>query len=194
MPGTCADDIRLFEKLCLEGFRSGLSWRTILAKRDSFRAAFAGFDFRVVAEYARQDVERLLQDSGIVRHRGKIEAVINRADENGAVPPMMVTHYRDRADAGLIITESTPASPRAIGYPFTPGIYTIQQVASWVRLTNAVHSAGGHVFLQLQHCDRDELGWHGQDHVLAQQLGQGVDVAALPGVGEPAEDLPLVIV
>jgi N-ethylmaleimide reductase len=78
----------------------------------------------------------------------------NRADENGVVPPMMVAHYRDRADAGLIITESTPISPQAIGYPFTPGIYTELHVASWVRLTNAVHSAGGRVFLQLQHCGR----------------------------------------
>jgi N-ethylmaleimide reductase len=78
----------------------------------------------------------------------------NRATETGVVPPMMVAHYRERADAGLIITESTPISPQAIGYPFTPGIYTEPQVASWVRLTNAVHSAGGRVFLQLQHCGR----------------------------------------
>ncbi|WP_445681572.1 DNA-3-methyladenine glycosylase I [Radicibacter daui] len=74
-----ADDIRLFEKLCLEGFQSGLSWRTILAKRENFRAAFAGFDFRKVAQFGAADVERLLQDAGIVRHRGKIEAVINNA-------------------------------------------------------------------------------------------------------------------
>ena len=74
-----ADDIRLFEKLCLEGFQSGLSWRTILAKRENFRAAFAGFDFHKVAQFGAADVERLLQDAGIVRHRGKIEAVINNA-------------------------------------------------------------------------------------------------------------------
>lgn len=74
-----ADDIRLFEKLCLEGFQSGLSWRTILAKRENFRAAFDGFDFRRVARYDERDVQRLLQDAGIVRHRGKIEAVINNA-------------------------------------------------------------------------------------------------------------------
>jgi DNA-3-methyladenine glycosylase I len=73
------DDVRLFEKLCLESFQSGLSWRTILAKRESFRAAFAGFDFRKVARFDERDVERLLTDSGIVRHRGKIEAVINNA-------------------------------------------------------------------------------------------------------------------
>ena len=72
-------DQRLFEKLCLEGFQSGLSWLTILNKRENFRAAFAGFDFRKVAKFDEADVQRLLQDAGIVRHRGKIEAVINNA-------------------------------------------------------------------------------------------------------------------
>ena len=74
-----ADDHRLFEKLCLEGFQSGLSWRTILAKRENFRAAFHRFDFDKVARFTARDVERLLKDEGIVRHRGKIEAVINNA-------------------------------------------------------------------------------------------------------------------
>lgn len=73
------DDIRLFEKISLEGFQSGLSWRTILAKRNNFREAFAGFDFHIVAGYAQNDVDRLLGNPGIVRHRGKIEAVINNA-------------------------------------------------------------------------------------------------------------------
>ncbi len=73
------DDRRLFEKLSLEGFQSGLSWRTILAKREHFRAAFDGFDFARVARYTGADVERLLGDAGIVRHRGKIEAVIHNA-------------------------------------------------------------------------------------------------------------------
>ncbi|MDR0216363.1 MAG: DNA-3-methyladenine glycosylase I [Comamonas sp.] len=74
-----SSDQRLFEKLCLEGFQSGLSWLTILNKRENFRAAFAGFDFHKVAQFGEADVERLLQDTGIVRHRGKIEAVINNA-------------------------------------------------------------------------------------------------------------------
>jgi len=74
-----ADDTRLFEKLSLEGFQSGLSWRTILAKRENFRAAFAGFDFPTVARFTDTDVQRLVQDAGIVRHRGKIEAVVNNA-------------------------------------------------------------------------------------------------------------------
>lgn len=73
------DDIRLFEKISLEGFQSGLSWRTILAKRENFRKAFKRFDFNKVARFTDKDVERLLQDEGIVRHRGKIEAVINNA-------------------------------------------------------------------------------------------------------------------
>lgn len=74
-----ADDRRLFEKLCLEGFQSGLSWRTILAKRENFRAAFRDFDFEKIARFTPHDVARLLKDAGIVRHRGKIEAVINNA-------------------------------------------------------------------------------------------------------------------
>lgn len=73
------DDRRLFEKLSLEGFQSGLSWRTILTKRENFRAAFAGFEIDRVAAFDQADVERLLQDAGIVRHRGKIEAVVNNA-------------------------------------------------------------------------------------------------------------------
>src|SRR5262245_25953202 len=73
------DDRRLFEKLSLEGFQSGLSWRTILMKRENFRAAFRDFDFDKVARFTARDVTRLLKDAGIVRHRGKIEAVINNA-------------------------------------------------------------------------------------------------------------------
>jgi DNA-3-methyladenine glycosylase I len=74
-----ADDIRLFEKICLEGFQSGLSWLTILRKRENFRRGFAGFDFRKVARFGEKDIERLLADAGIVRHRGKIESTINNA-------------------------------------------------------------------------------------------------------------------
>ncbi|GAA4892036.1 DNA-3-methyladenine glycosylase I [Streptomyces coeruleoprunus] len=73
------DDRRLLEKISLEGFQSGLSWRTILAKRENFRTAFAGFDFHAIADFADDDVRRLVSNAGIVRHRGKIEAVINNA-------------------------------------------------------------------------------------------------------------------
>ena len=86
------EDRRLFEKLCLEGFQSGLSWLTILNKRENFRAAFDGFDFEKVARFTPKRVDTLLQDAGIVRHRGKIESTINNArracdlvDETGSL-------------------------------------------------------------------------------------------------------------
>jgi DNA-3-methyladenine glycosylase I len=86
------DDVRLFEKVCLEGFQSGLSWLTILRKREAFRRAFAGFDLEQVARFGARDVARLLADAGIVRHRGKIESTINNArralalrDEHGSL-------------------------------------------------------------------------------------------------------------
>lgn len=74
------DDLRLFEKICLEGFQAGLSWLTILRKRETFRDAFAGFDFRKVARFDERNVEKLLGNPGIIRHRGKIEATINNAN------------------------------------------------------------------------------------------------------------------
>lgn len=73
------DDHRLFEKLCLEGFQSGLSWLTILRKRENFRRAFANFDFEKIARFNTRSVERLLKDASIIRHRGKIESTINNA-------------------------------------------------------------------------------------------------------------------
>jgi DNA-3-methyladenine glycosylase I len=74
-----ANDDRLFEKLCLEGFQAGLSWLTILRKRERFRRAFRGFEIAAVARFGARDVERLLGDAGIVRHRGKIESAVNNA-------------------------------------------------------------------------------------------------------------------
>jgi len=86
------DDRRLFEKICLEGFQSGLSWITILRKRENFRKAFKNFDPAVVAKFGARDVQRLLKDAGIIRHRGKIESTINNAgraldliDEKGSL-------------------------------------------------------------------------------------------------------------
>ena len=73
------DDTRLFEKICLEGFQSGLSWLTVLRKREAFRAAFAGFDAEKVAQYGEADIERCVADKGIIRHRGKIVSTINNA-------------------------------------------------------------------------------------------------------------------
>ena len=88
------DETTLFEKLCLEGFQAGLSWLTILRKRPNFRAAFDGFDYAVVANYGKRDVNRLLGDAGIVRHRGKIESTINNAQR-----------ACDLADAGKSLAE-----------------------------------------------------------------------------------------
>ncbi|MCG7572405.1 DNA-3-methyladenine glycosylase I [Phaeobacter sp. CNT1-3] len=113
-----SDDIRLFEKLCLESFQSGLSWHTILAKRENFRAAFDGFDFNKVAAYGDDDVARLLADAGIVRHRGKINAVINNAAraqelvaEAGSIAAFVWSFEPAAADLAEPQTQSTsPAS------------------------------------------------------------------------------------
>ncbi|WP_456374312.1 alkene reductase [Thiolapillus sp.] len=78
----------------------------------------------------------------------------NRADRNGLATPMMATYYRQRASAGLIIAEAAPVAPEGVGAFFTPGIYSNTQAESWRRITNAVHSAGGHIFIQLQHSGR----------------------------------------
>lgn len=109
-----SDDIRLFEKLCLESFQSGLSWRTILAKRDSFRAAFSGFDFHKVAQFDEATVKRLLKDSSIVRHRGKIEAVINNAkraiemvEKEGSIASFVWRYEPDPSSLGLPQSQST---------------------------------------------------------------------------------------
>src|SRR4029450_8968023 len=94
------DERGLYEKLCLEGFQSGLAWLTILRKRKAFRAAFAGFDPEQVATFGDEDVERLLADAGIVRHRGKIEAAIANAHAvldlraAGSPLPELVWSYR----------------------------------------------------------------------------------------------------
>jgi DNA-3-methyladenine glycosylase I len=94
------DERGLYERFCLEGFQSGLSWRTILLKREAFRAAFAGFDPERVARFTQRDVERLLADAGIVRHRGKIEATIANARatlelrDAGTLLPELVWSHR----------------------------------------------------------------------------------------------------
>ena len=99
------DDRRLFEKVCLEGFQSGLSWLTILRKRENFREAFHGFDFERVARMDGADVERLLTDAGIIRHRGKIEATINNAaraielrKETGSLAAFFWSHEPDSSE------------------------------------------------------------------------------------------------
>ncbi len=111
------DDQRLFEKVCLEGFQSGLSWLTILRKRENFRSAFVGFDPSIVAEYTEADVERLLGDAGIVRHRGKIEATINNAgralemaDEFGSIAAYFWSKEPPRGQAPSEIPATTELS------------------------------------------------------------------------------------
>jgi DNA-3-methyladenine glycosylase I len=96
------DDTRLFEKICLEGFQAGLSWLTILRKRENFRRGFAGFDIDKVARFGARDVARLLKDEGIVRHRGKIESTISNArrarelrDEFGSLAAFFWSHEPD---------------------------------------------------------------------------------------------------
>lgn len=112
------DDDALYEKLCLEAFQSGLSWLTILRKREAFRSAFAGFDFEQVARFTERDVERLLGDAGIIRHRGKIEATINNAaravemvDAEGSIAAFVWGYEPGTTRAGR---ESETAESRAL--------------------------------------------------------------------------------
>jgi DNA-3-methyladenine glycosylase I len=119
-----ADDTRLFEKICLEGFQSGLSWITILRKRDNFRRAFKDFDPAAVARFTGRDVQRLLKDAGIIRHRGKIESTINNArraldmiEERGSLAayfwswePVPSTRPKKLTHAQLMKMSTTPQS------------------------------------------------------------------------------------
>ena len=118
------DDQRLFEKLCLEGFQSGLSWLTILRKRDNFRSAFVDFDYDRLARWNERSVRRLLEDTGIVRHRGKIEAVLanarlarTRRDDFGSLGAFFWSFEPDDSDrpkrfdeTSLVALSETPAS------------------------------------------------------------------------------------
>lgn len=113
------DDRRLFEKICLEGFQSGLSWRTILAKRENFRAAFCGFDVDTIARFTEHDIERLMKDEGIVRHRGKIESVVNnarRARELVAVEGSLAAFvwHREPDPARVAPPQTVSTSPESV--------------------------------------------------------------------------------
>jgi DNA-3-methyladenine glycosylase I len=155
------DDVRLFEKLSLEGFQAGLSWLTILRKRENFRAAFAGFDFRTVAGFDERDVQRLLGDAGIIRHRGKIEAAINNAgraielvDAEGSIAHYVwqfePARHRGRLDrtrlAELATTEDSTALAKDLkkrGWRFV-GPTTVYAFMQAMGLTND-HLQGCHV-------------------------------------------------
>ena len=112
-----SEDTRLFEKICLEGFQSGLSWLTILRKRDNFRAGFAGFEIEQVASFGERDVERLLGDAGIVRHQGKIRSTINNAqraleliDEQGSLAAFFWPHATFLDEPVTTVAPTTPVS------------------------------------------------------------------------------------
>ena len=113
--------MRLFEKISLEGFQSGLSWLTILRKREGFRAAFAGFDPRRVARFGERDVQRVLGDPGIVRHRGKIEATIANAratlavqDARGSLASLLWSYEVRRRAAPRAVADIPASSPESI--------------------------------------------------------------------------------
>jgi len=129
------DERGLYERLCLEGFQSGLAWITILRKRDAFRAGFAGFDPERVARFDERDVERLLGDAGIVRHRGKIEAAIANARATLALreteTPLdrLIWEYRDASDGVELSKRLKKAGFRFVG-PTT--VYAAMQAAGVV--------------------------------------------------------------
>jgi DNA-3-methyladenine glycosylase I len=130
-----ADDRRLFEKLCLEGFQSGLSWLTILRKRERFRAAFRGFDWEAVARFGARDVSRLLRDEGIVRHRGKIESTVNNARRARAL----------RAEAGSLAAFFWSFEPPASDRPKRltwPVLRTMATTPASVALSKALKQRG----------------------------------------------------
>jgi DNA-3-methyladenine glycosylase I len=155
------DDVRLYEKICLEGFQSGLSWLTILRKREGFRQAFAGFDPRVVAGFGPAEVDRLLGDAGIVRHRGKIEATLANAratlvaqERHGSLAALVWSFEPPRrgrpvpkrlGDLSSTTAESTALSKalRKLGFRFV-GPTTAYAAMESLGLVND-HLAGCHV-------------------------------------------------
>ena len=148
------DERGLYERVCLEGFQSGLAWITILRKREAFRGAFAGFDPDRVAKFGERDVERLLGDAGIVRHRGKIEAAIANARatlalrETDAPLERLMWEYRDAADGAELSKRLKKAGFRFVG-PTT--VYAAMQATGvvndhiadcWVRAAVEAERAG----------------------------------------------------
>ena len=164
------DDVRLYEKICLEGFQSGLSWLTILRKREGFRKSFAGFAPEIVAGYGPAEVERLLADAGIVRHRGKIEATIANAratllaqERHGSLAAVVWSFEPPRADRpapgrlgdlASVTTESTALSKalKKLGFRFV-GPTTAYAAMESLGLVND-HLAGCHVH---DACERDRI-------------------------------------
>jgi DNA-3-methyladenine glycosylase I len=148
------DELGLYERLCLEGFQAGLSWLTILRKREAFRRAFAGFDPERVARFGERDVERLLDDEGIVRHRGKIEAAIANARatlalrEAGTPLPELMWSYRDAPGGKELSRRLRGSGFRFVG-PTTAyssleacGIVNGHRADCWVRAAVEAERAG----------------------------------------------------
>jgi DNA-3-methyladenine glycosylase I len=115
------DERGLLERLCLEGFQSGLSWLTILRKRDNFRSAFAGFEPEAVARFGESDVQRLIADAGIVRHRGKIEAAIANArgtlalrEQGTPLGELVWAHRPKNQRAPRTLSELPPSTPESV--------------------------------------------------------------------------------
>ena len=132
-----ADERRLYEKITLEGFQSGLSWLTVLRKRERFREVFKGFDVAQVARFTEQDVERLLQDAGIIRHRGKITAAINNAQR--------ICELFDQRGSGTLAALVWQHEPAAAARParITPAVaVTLAQTAESVALSQALKKLG----------------------------------------------------
>jgi DNA-3-methyladenine glycosylase I len=130
-----ADDRRLFEKICLEGFQSGLSWLTILRKRDNFRAAFCGFDRERVARFAPRDVARLLKDAGIVRHRGKIESTINNARR-------ALQLAREHGSLARFLWSFEPPAPERPKRLTWPRLMTMAKTPASITLSKALKTRG----------------------------------------------------
>lgn len=164
-----SDDRTLFEKICLEGFQSGLSWITILRKRENFRAGFANFEFRRIAEFNEQDVERLLGDAGIVRHRGKIESTINNAkraielvEEAGSLSAFFWSFEPDPASRPPVIDH---ASMSVIGKsPESVALSKALKKRGW----SFVGPTTAYAFMQAMGLVNDHLeGCHRRDDLLA---------------------------
>ena len=150
-----ADDRALFEQLSLEGFQSGLSWRTILNKREAFRRGFSGFDPARVARYGEKEIQVLLADAGIVRHRGKIEAVINNAgralemiEHEGSLAAFLWRYEAPRkapSSRGASVSEQSQALSKALkklGWKFV-GPTTVYAFMQSVGMVND-HDPGCH--------------------------------------------------
>ena len=132
-----ADERRLFEKITLEGFQSGLSWITVLRKRENFRAAFAGFDVEKVARFSETDVQRLFLDAGIIRHRGKIASTINNAQR--------VCNLIDKNGPGALakLVWSHEPHPQARPKKITPEVAsTLAQTDESLALSKALKKVG----------------------------------------------------